>query len=77
MVALEKGVVASGEGVVAFWPSQDITITNIAWCLACRRGGRRGVVCCAIVMQQHCTRVDNAGARGNDRRIDSCAKASK
>ena len=40
-------------------------------------GGSEGGGYCAIVLQEYCNRVGDAGGRGNKRRIDSYTKASK
>ena len=46
------------------WPLHDLVITNIVWCIAYKREVARGVIYCPIIVQLYCTRVGNAGGRG-------------
>jgi len=65
---------------VATWPSHDIVMTNIIWCIAYPREVERGVVYCPIVVQYYCTRGGQCAMQlggGNDRMVDPCTAASK
>jgi len=57
------GVANNRSGTVT-WPLHDIVITNIVWCIAYKRAVGRGVLYCPIIVQSYCTRVGNAGGRG-------------
>jgi len=46
------------------WLLHDIVITNIVWCIAYTGEVGRGVVYRPRIVQQYCTRVGNAGGRG-------------
>jgi len=59
------------------WPLHDLVITNLIRCSAYKREVGRGVVYCLIIVQSNCTRVGDAGGRGNERMVDSCTTASK
>jgi len=59
------------------WPLHDIVITNNVWCIVYKRKVGRGVVYCPIIVQWYCTRVGNAGGRGNERMVDSCTTTLK
>jgi len=58
-------------------PLRDIVITNVVWCIVYKREVGRRVAYCPIIGQYFCTRVGNAGGRGNERMVDSCTTASK
>ena len=46
------------------WPSHDIAITNIVWCMAYKRGVGGGVVYCAIDVQWYGNSAGSAGGKG-------------
>jgi len=79
--ASECGVCGGGGGGGGHprvsWPLHDIVITNIVWCIAYKREVGRGVVYCPIIVQWYCTRVGNAGGRGNERMVGSCTTTLK
>jgi len=64
-------------GAVVAWPLHDIATTNIAWCMACAKGGGGGGRICAIVVQKYCNSVGDAGREGNIRMINLCIEALK
>jgi len=47
-------------------PSHDIVITNMVWCMAYKLDVGGGVVYCPTAVQWYCTRVGNAGGRGEE-----------
>jgi len=57
------GGASSSKGGGKGWPSHDIVITNIVWCIAYKRSVGGGVVDCPIIVQQYCTRLGSAGGR--------------
>jgi len=46
------------------WPLHDIVIADIVWCIAYTPEVGRGVSYGPIIVQSYCTRVGNAGVRG-------------
>jgi len=64
-------------GLAANWPLHDIAITNIAWCMAYKRGvggaSKSAQWACISIAIVRAMQVEG----GNTRIIDSCTKSSK